>query len=390
VTAAAEKVRAAVAERLRARRGEIEEATLTRVYGVSRPAETADPEYAHGLRAAVAAALDYGLDALERSEQRAPPIPTALLAQARLAAREGVKLETVLRRYLAGYTLLGDFVIQEVEERGPFEGVALKRLLRAQATLFDDLVVVISEEYGRESEGWIRSHEQRRVEHVKRLLAGELLDSDELRYELDDWHLGVIATGPGVTEAIRGLADALDRRLLMVRPGEGSVWAWLGGRHKPSVCEVLELATSSWPAQATLAVGEAGRELGGWRLTHRQARAALSIAQRGSEGQVRYADVALLASALRDDVLADSLNDLYIAPLSGERDGGEALRQTLGAYFAAGCHVSSAAAALDVSRQTVNSRLRAVEERVGRPLSSCTAEIETALRLEGLSKRQIR
>jgi hypothetical protein len=33
----------------------------------------------------------------------------------RLAARKGVRLDTVLRRYLAGYTLFGDFLIEETE-----------------------------------------------------------------------------------------------------------------------------------------------------------------------------------------------------------------------------------------------------------------------------------
>lgn len=112
----------------------------------------------------------------------------------------------------------------------------------------------------------------------------------------------------------------------------------------------------------------------------------MPIALRQSPGLVRYTDVALLASALRDDTLAGSLEGLYLAPLAEERDGGAALRRTLRAYFMAGRNVSSAAAALGVSRQTVNSRLRAIEERIGRPLDACTAELETALRLRDLRR----
>ncbi len=48
--------------------------------------------------------------------------------------------------------------------------------------------------------------------------------------------------------------------------------------------------------------------------------------------------------------------------------------------------MSSAAAALGVSRQTVINRLHAVEERLGRPLGACAVEVEAALRLEELDQ----
>ena len=88
-----EEIRTGVGARLRARHEEIEQAILTRVHGVSERREIADPAYAEGLRAAVAEAVSYGISSLERSEDHSPPFPTVLLTQARLAARNGVKLE---------------------------------------------------------------------------------------------------------------------------------------------------------------------------------------------------------------------------------------------------------------------------------------------------------
>ena len=44
---------------------------------------------------------------LEAGERRTPVVPPALLAQARLDARDGVPLDTVLRRYFAGNALFG-------------------------------------------------------------------------------------------------------------------------------------------------------------------------------------------------------------------------------------------------------------------------------------------
>jgi PucR C-terminal helix-turn-helix domain/GGDEF-like domain len=378
-----EEVRSDLVARLRRRQEEIEEATLTRVYGVSEPPATTDPEYVRGLRLAVAAAIDYGLEALERSEERTPPIPTVLLAQARLAARCGISLDTVLRRYLAGYTLLGDFVMQEAEKGMGIRGNSLQRLLRAQAALLDRLLAAVGEEYSREDCARpSESTEQRRAERVRRLLAGELVDAAELAYEFEGNHLGLIAAGPGAARAVSEMAGAADRRLLLTRQEQGVAWAWLGSRRGFDPDEVLVLAASERLEGLTVAFGEPANGLAGWRLTHRQAKAALPVALRGGESPVRYGEVALMASILRDELLTTSLRDLLLTPLERDRDRGKAARETLRAYFEAERNVSSAAAALGVHRDTVAARLRAVEATVGRSLATYAAEFEVALRIE--------
>jgi DNA-binding PucR family transcriptional regulator len=377
-----EEIRSDLAARLRSRLPEIEEAAITRVFAVSDPRESSHPEYAEGLRAAILAALRYGIEALQRREDRAPPIPTTLLSQARLAARSGIKLETVLRRYLAGYTVLGDFVIEEAERGGPISSTSLQRLSRAQASLFDRLIAAVSEEYGRESESRLLSPERLRAERVRSLLAGEILDAPELAYELDGRnHLGVIVAGCEPAEALGELAKGLDRRLLLVRPEQQMVWGWLGSRHSFSSEQLERLAAWRAPIGATVAIGEPGEGLAGWRLSHRQARAALPVALRGGQGFVRYGEVALLASMVQDDLLTVSLRQLYLEPLEAGRDSGATLRETLRAYFAAGRNSSSAAAALGVSGRTVANRLRAIEARLGRELG---ADMEVALRLDEL------
>lgn len=381
-----EKVRSGLGARLRDRRDEIEQAILTRVHAVSEPVEISDPEYAHGLRDAVSAALDYGLDALERSEERPLPIPAVLLAQARLAARGGVSLDTVLRRYLVGYTLLSDFVIREAEKGDMLRGSSISRLLRAQAALFDRVVAAVSEEYGREEKGFLRSAGERRADHIRRLLAGELLDTTDLGYDLGIHHLGIIAIGAGAIEAVRSLPLARSRALLSVCNEEGRVWAWVGSKRSFGSEELGSLASADWPPGITVAIGEPAEGIAGWRLTHRQAAAALPIAVRCARTTVRYADVALLASMLRDELLTTSLRELFLAPLEQDRDGGAVLGQTLRAYFAAGRNASSAASALGVSRRTVTNRLRITEERLGRSVTTDTVEIEAALRLREMDE----
>jgi hypothetical protein len=377
-----EEVGSGLAAGLRERGPEIEAAVLVRVYGVCDPAETKDPLYTEGLRVAVRVAIEHGVEALERGESSPPPIPTLLLSQARLAARCGVNLDTVLRRYFAGYSILGDFVLEQAERNGIAGGPALKRLLRTQAGLFDRLLAALSEEYGREA-SVPASNEQRRLALVQRLLDGELLDprvlGPEFGYEPEQFHVGLVAFGQDCGDELQEAARQLDLQTMLVRRGEDTLWAWFGARRPFDVAETLAGQSCE---KIAIAVGEIGHGPAAWRLTHRQALAALPIALRRPGTPVRYVDVALQASMLRDEVLVDSLRELYLVPLAQMRDGGETARLTLRAYFEADRNVSSAAEALGVSRSTVSSRLQAIEKALERPLSAASEELAVALRID--------
>jgi DNA-binding PucR family transcriptional regulator len=95
----------------------------------------------------------------------------------------------------------------------------------------------------------------------------------------------------------------------------------------------------------------------------------------------RYVDDALVTAMAKDEVLTASLRQIYLTPLEAGREGGAIDRETLRAYFAAGRNGRAAAAALSVSRQAVSTRLRSVEEKIGRPLLACATDLELALRL---------
>ncbi len=376
----------ALAERLRGKGDEIEEAVLSRVFSVTDATASTDPAYLDGLRGAVASALDYAIRGIEDRDAEPGPIPTELLAQARYAARSGVSLATVLRRYFAGHTLLADFLMSEAEGDDLLTSEEFQRLSRTQAELFDRIIDAIANEYRVESEARSRSRHQRRSECVQKLLAGELADTSELGYDIHAWHLGLVAHGAGLEEAVRVFVSSFDRRVLSIPQGEDTLWVWLGGVREIDSKEVGRLQETALPTHVTVAVGEPGRGVAGWRLTHKQAVAALPVGLRSTEQVVRYADVSMLASMLQDEVLRLSLTELYLAPLEEERDGGEAVRQTLRAYFDSDRNVSSAAAALKVTRHTVANRLRIVEAHIGRPLGACATELEAALRLDQLAR----
>jgi hypothetical protein len=334
--------RAALAARMRQCRAEIEQAVRARSEMLLASIRGLDPEFMDAQRAAVVAAVDYGIEAIEFGEARCREIPATFHAQARLTARSSVTLDMLLRRYFAGYVLLGDYLMREADQCS-LDGAALQCIMRDTAAVFDRLISTIAEEYQREARSLHSSPDERRAARVRALLSGELLHAADIDYEFGEWHLGAVAIGGCALAALRELAQSLDRRLLTVRPDDEVVWAWFGGRIAVESDTLESVLPSVWPEQLPLALGEPARGLSGWRLTHRQAQAVLPVAKRSGTGCVRYADAALLASFLQDDLLVSSLQERYLVPLAAERDGGSILRETLRAFFTADRNASSAA-----------------------------------------------
>jgi hypothetical protein len=376
------EIRAELVERLRNRSAEIEDAIFNRVRALASPAENEDAEYRAGLRATVAESVDYALTSIERGEDSTGAIPPAAAAQARRAARSGVGLDTILRRYAAGDRLVGEIIM---DEAGRFPNEALRQILRTQSPHVDRLMASVAAEYMAELELMRRSPAQRVAERVKRLLAGDApFDAEGLGYEFEAWHLGLVLTGTKAEVAARTLADAVSRDSLVVKRSDDSAWAWLGGRQPLDVSEVQRHLAAGVLGDVTLAVGEPRWGIDGWRLTHHEALAAHQVVLRRPQPLTRASSVLLLAAVLRDEPLARSLRETYLAPLDEHGDSGLVLRETLRAYFAAGFNAATAAAALEIDRHTVQRHLRKVEEALGRLLPSCHAELEVALSLEEL------
>jgi hypothetical protein len=392
-----------VVARLRERRIELTEAIHARVTsGEFASSSEHDTQYEVGLRAAIAATIEYALDGIPDGEWTWP-IPGATIEQAHREAHTGISLELVLRRCVAAHALLGEFVMEEADrdqhpphlthnsDQNGDQSSVLAGVLRAQASVLDRLVGAIAREYEQEATRVARSPQRRRLQRVSRLLDGGPVEPSQLGYRLDAWHLGVIAAGTDAAQAIKDLAQGVDRRLLSVTHTQQRVWAWLGGRKPLLVHESQQLHTHK-PANegVIIALGEPGHGLHGWRLTHHQAQAALSVAlhEHQPASVTRYADVALLALALKDQTLAQSLIDIYLTPLNQQRDHGIASRETLRAYLTTGCNASSAAATLGVARNTVENRLRTIEHTLNRTLHTYLAELKTALHLEELNNSQ--
>ncbi len=374
-----------VAGRLRPRRGEIEQAVYIRVTGVQGQIQIQDTEYTVGLQTAVEAVIDYALAGMEQGEGYSTPVPSTAIEQARRAARNGVGLETVLRRYIAGQLVFEDFVIQEAVDCAVVDnqGTALNAIRLIQAGLLDQIIVTITDAYTHESQRVRESPSERQSDAVRRLLLGQPIDPTHLgEYSLDTWHLALIAVGAGATNTVQSVARTFGCKLLSVLRGEETVWAWLGSREPTTSAEIQDLVERDEADDILLGIGEASKNAAGWRLSHQQAQVALNVTLHCPKRATRFGDVAFLEPWLRDGAMGRSLVSLYLSPLNDRSCSASILRETMRAYFNTNRNVTAAASRLNVSRRTIRNRLEVIENSLGDIFNDRQAELELALRLD--------
>jgi hypothetical protein len=382
-----------LAGRLRLLRAEHREALVAHVLAVApNHGAEGDQRLSVGLREMIEVWIDCCLAAIEQGSRSAEPIPSAVGAHVRHAASSGISLTTALRRCVSGHALAWRGMLREVAGLDfPDETrfALLREVSFAMSSMLASIEVEIADAHSVEIKRRACSREQRRAEVVRRLLASEPIAASELAelgYDLNAWHVAVIAKGTGGEKAVRTFAVALGRQLLACPQDATTVWAWLGGEDRLAFPEIDRLHAKYGPADTYIAVGESGRGIDGWRATHQEAQGALLVALGKPSRVTRYLDVALDAAALQDHVLADSLIEKYLSPLDDVAIDGQAARRTVRALFDTEHNASSAANALKVHRSTVHRRRDLIEQRLGYRLCEHQAEIELALRIEELRR----
>jgi DNA-binding PucR family transcriptional regulator len=343
------------------------------------------PEVGEAVRSLTAASIDAELRAFQRL--RLPTrLPDADVGWAHAAAQVGAleEVAVMVDGYRRGHQVQWEAWFELVEREEPDPERRRELLQRGWRFFFDyagRLGQMVTQEFLAERARRLRGHEERRIRLVQEVLDGGSVDSAKLDYDLDSHHLAAIAWGAAGPDALRALARELDRRLLLVAVVEETWWGWLGGRSPLTPDPRQSVLRAGPPAGARLALGAEGRGPDGFRRSHRQAQQAHRAARNREEPVTHYDDVALEALAASDLAAAREFVARELEGLDDDDARSRRLRETLAAYFAAGHNAAATAAALGVHEQTVALRLRAVEERVGRPVAARRAELETALRL---------
>jgi hypothetical protein len=302
---------------------------------------------------------------------------------ARAIARVG-DLRALLSGYQIAHMVLWEAWLGLVEDSDAEQPVR-RGLLRYGSRFFFRYARVlgdyVAENYRVELEQSLRSGEQRRFQVVKGLLEGRSSLSVELDLNLDQHHLALLAWGEGGQAMARELGAVVRRPLLSVNPFEQVWWGWLSGSQPLDPGWEAAVRDLALPPNTGMAVGLEGFGESGFRAGHRQAQRARRIALRLGLSAVLYADVALEALLGDNPADARAFVEHELHGIDDDSAASRRIRETMAAYFAAEHNAASAAAALGVHQQTVANRLRAAEERLGRPVSSRRVELETALRL---------
>jgi hypothetical protein len=310
--------------------------------------------------------------------------PAGAVEEALASAQAGVPLTALLQTYRIGHAVVWDAMLTAVNEMEDLDGQARTDVLlvcsRYTFAYIDRVIPFVTDEYTRERDRLMRGREQRRVQLVRDVLDGAVVDGGELGYELTTGHRAVIGWGEGTEAVLTVLASALELRLLFVSVSGQTVWAWLGGSGQNDGKLRRALAELELP-ECGLAVGRVAKGPDGFRSSHREARSAHRIALATGAAVMHYADVALECVMLADERAARAFVAGELEPLDRGRDGGK-LRETLTAYFASGFNASAAAAMLNVNDRTIAYRLKSIEEQLGRPVRARQTELQAAIRLE--------
>jgi hypothetical protein len=241
----------------------------------------------------------------------------------------------------------------------------------------------VTDLYQRELEQTAQDSGRRRFHAVKGLLNQDRSAPPLDDFDLERHHVGVLAWGDTAAAAVRQLAARLERPVLLTGPLDCARWAWISGSRPFEPSDERLLAGFVPPPGSTLAFGEQAYGERGFRATHRQAQRA-RWASRSSEQQlVLYSDVAVAILASENPAEARGFVARELRGISDDSSESRRIRETLTAYFASDHNAASAAARLGVHQQTIANRLRAVEERLGRPVGARRLELELALRLRG-------
>jgi DNA-binding PucR family transcriptional regulator len=328
------------------------------------------------------------------------PAPEAL-AYARHLARRGVPLDVFLRIHRLAHAV----TMRAWEERlGTVDSAtvllaATRRLMSSLFVLEDGLIGALSAEYQRERERFVRSADAQRRETIHAVLDERPVDLDRagsvLMHDLRRHHIGLILWArpteekPVVAPRLERAAQAAAQRLgcgrpLLLSESTGTMWAWLGTDSEPEQGLIEAFLSAPEPDGVSIALGEPGHGVAGFRRTHRDAVDAARVARLGERrpGAVTaYRNVELSALLAGDIDRSRRFVLDHLGRLASEEDDITRLRATLLPYLEENGSRIATARRLGIHPNTVANRIRTCSELLDCDLSRRPVRLQVALTL---------
>lgn len=331
-------------------------------------------------------------------------LPPSTLAIFRSAVWRQVPLTDYMRFYRLAHSEVWQWLfarITEIARDASDLGTALELVTTWLFAFIDHAITLANETYEVERETWMRGAAATRAAAIADILGDRERDgqtaSKRLRYDLTRHHTGVIAwvdhtpdSGDALSllsTAVAEIARSVGAETSITHPsGSRAVAAWVSG-HRAIASESIDIFDDGarkllLPKGVSLAVGEPGYGLKGFRRTHIEAgharRVASLVAPHGNL-ITRYRDVAVAALCTADSEHATAFVNSILGPLAANDDVTSRLATTLETYLRENRSRTRAAEHLRVHPNTISYRVRQAEELLGRTSSTNALDLQIAL-----------
>jgi DNA-binding PucR family transcriptional regulator len=321
-------------------------------------------------------------------------LPSEAEAWSRQLVRDGGSVTYALRSFERGHADAWRIIALALKESqwGLSPEIRADAMEYASARLFDYANTVTAQAvsaYLDEQAMLERQDESSRLRAVTGLLQGDLdprMAERSIGYRLDASHTGYTlwdASGADRLD-LETVASELGVRIepwqhLTVRCDSGSLNGWLS-----CAADSLQLRLHGWepPQGIRAAFGSSRWGLSGFRLTHREALEAKRVSDAiGGQPLTTYDDVGVLALASRDTELAYAFVEAHLGLLSADDERSRSLRETLRVLLEERGSPASAAARLQLHRNTVVKRIEKIEESLDAPIDRGSLNLRVALEL---------
>ena len=350
------------------------------------------------LHESVRSNLETALGALAaQADPNEATAPEMAVEYAQALAQVDVAPAALIRAYRVGQTLFLRRCIEELlgTTSAPSDVLATLGIVESVSIRLDLVVEQVYAAYERARELRLRDRSAVLTGRVRELLRDRSVDVDgteiALGYRLRQAHVGLVVwVGDGGADALvrlRRFTAVLGETLgcgeqpLFVAVDEGSAWVWL-----PTSVDLARAPELHEAAKAddsiSVAVGEPGRGVEGFRRTHGQAVSAYAVAAAaGAEHApiTPFAEVAPIAMFCADLESARVWVHEALGDLSLDTTRNSGLRDTARVFLETGGSYTATAEQLFLHRNTAQYRVKQAEEVRGRPLRERRLDAELAL-----------